>query len=198
MATKRTTKKANLTVVQSDSPAAASKKPAGDKGKMSRAEAVAKAQETRRQRAAERRARVEANGGRSNLDLYLAGEYPVGEWTDKEVQMGRPEGANGFSGKVPTLTARQHAEAKRELLRRGQNYIDKMYPVALRVLADVAVNGEKDADRVKAALALAERTAGKVPERIELKSSDPWQDILDEIMTDEVLPKTSTVGAQGD
>ena len=198
MATKRTTKKANLTVVQSDSPAAASKKPAGQTAKMSRAESVAKAQETRRQRAAERRERLAANGGRSNLDRYLAGEYPVTEWTDQEVRKGRPEGANGFSGRIPTLTGRQHAEIKRELLRRGQNYVDSMYPVALKVLAEVALYGEKDADRVKAALALAERTAGKVPERIELKSSDPWQDILDEIMTDDVLPKTDSPAAQAD
>jgi hypothetical protein len=92
------------------------------------------------------------------------------------------------------MTGRQLAEVKRELLKRGQRKFDSLYGVAIKTLAEVAEYGEKDSDRVKAALAIKEMVAGKVPDRIEVKSSDPWQDILDEIMTDDVMRPVSENG----
>lgn len=130
----------------------------------------------------------------------MDGEYPVSEWTDREVQKGRPEGRDGFGGPFPNFNGKQHAEIKRELLKRGQRKMDGLYTVAIKALAEVAEHGENESARVKAAQELINRTAGKTPDRVEIKSSDPWQDILDDIMNDEVLERvnTSDTAAQAD
>lgn len=184
MATKRVSQKPNLAVVQPDSRTATQKR----KDNLVKAQAALKAS----------RAKMDKSGP-TNLERYRDGTYPVGEWDSAEIRRGRPRGREGFSGLHPALTGRQQGEIKRELLRRGQNKFDSMYADAIKVLHDVAKYGEKDADRVKAALAIKEMVAGKVPERIEIKSSDPWQDILDEVLTDEVLPRVpESVVAQDD
>lgn len=156
---------------------------ATEKRKANMVKAQARRQEERERRQAER------GDAPSNLERYRAGEYPVSEWTDREVQKGRPEGRDGFAGPFPSLTGKQHSEIKRELLKRGQRRIDALYGTAIRTLADIARNGENESARVKAAQELLNRTAGKTPERIEIKSSDPWQDILDDIMNDDVLER---------
>jgi hypothetical protein len=151
-----------------------------------------KAAETRARRKAEREALL-ASGVRSPLERYRDGEYPIKDWSDEEVRRGRPANVDGtFTGAWPKLSGKEHAVLKRELLTRGQHKIDAMYMDVLEVLHDVALNGEKDADRVKAADLLVQRAAGKVPERIEIKSSDPWQDILDDVLADDVLQRVST------
>lgn len=66
-----------------------------------------------------------------------------------------------------------------------------MYRDAIRVLRDVAINGENESARTKAALALIERVGGKVPERLEVHSADPWQDILEDVLSDEVLERVT-------
>ncbi len=189
MAEKRGTKKPNLTVVQADSEIVD-----GLTAKERRQESLKKARAVR----AANRARAPKVTGPSNLDRYRAGTYPCIEWEDEEVSKGRPRGRDGFAGPHPALTGRQQGEVRRELLRRGQSKFDSMYEDAIKVLHDVAQNGENESARVKAALAIKEMVAGKVPERIEIKSSDPWQDILDEVMTDDVLrPVSDQVAAQG-
>ncbi len=190
MAKKRVTTKPNLTVVQSDSPTVDTRT-ATEKRK----DNLAKARAAR----AANRARAEKKAGPSNLDLYRDGAYPVGDWDDEEVSKGRPRGREDFAGAWPRLTGKQQGEIKRELLRRGQGKLDSMYMDALDALHKISQYGENESARVKASLALAERVAGKVPERIEIKSSDPWQDILDEIMTDDVLrPVDGSVASQAD
>jgi hypothetical protein len=125
--------------------------------------------------------------------MFRDGEYPIGEWEDEEVQRGKPRNLDGgFAGNWPRFTGREQQQIKAELLKRGQSLVDSMYMDALKVLKDVAKNGDTSAARVKAADLLIQRTAGKVPERIEIKSSDPWQDILDDIMDDEVLSRMTT------
>lgn len=152
------------------------------------AEARRKSNETRRRQGEERRA-LRAAGVKSNLELYRAGEYPVSAWTDEEVGRGRPAGIGGtYEGGV-SFTSKQQAEIKKELLRRGQSQFDSMYADAIRVLHSVALHGENDSARVKAADLLINRVAGKTPDRLEIKSSDPWQDILDEVLDDEVLTR---------
>jgi hypothetical protein len=152
-----------------------------------RSDNLRKAREAREAKRAA--AKAEQGSTPTNLERFRAGQYPCSEWDDEEVAKGRPRGVAGeFGGQRPSMTGRQQAEAKRELLRRGQARFDELYTIAIDTLKEVAEGGEKDADRVKAALAIKEMVAGKVPERIEIKSSDPWQDILDDIMTDDVLP----------
>jgi hypothetical protein len=90
-----------------------------------------------------------------------------------------------------SLTAKQQQEIKKELLRRGQGQFDSMYVDAIKVLHSVAMHGEQDSARVKAAELLIQRVAGKTPDKIELHSADPWQDILDKVLDDEVLERVS-------
>lgn len=194
-------KRLSLVVPQQDSAATQSAPPAPAKTngqikrereaavKARREESLLRAQETRRQRGAVSRA-ARAAGEVSRLDKYRAGEYPCHEWEDEEVAKGRPKNLDGsFTGTYPNLTGRQHAEIKRELLKRGQRKMDGLFDVALDALSSIAQYGESEAARVKAADLLVQRVAGKVPDKVEIKSSDPWQDILDEIMDDDVLQR---------
>lgn len=136
---------------------------------------------------------LKAAGVKSPVQRYKDGEYPCTAWDDDEVSKGRPRDINGsFASGYPSMTGRQHAEIKRELLRRGQRQMDENLGLALDTLAQIAKHGESESARVKAATILMERAAGKVPDKIEIKSSDPWQDILDEVMDDAVLERMST------
>lgn len=156
-----------------------------------------KARETKKA-ADQERARLREAGVPTPLERFRKGEYPISEWSDEEISRGRPANRDGtFDGPWPRFSGKEQSELKRELLKRGQRKIDSLYQVAIETLEDVAKNGDSDAARVKAALALAERTAGKVPERIELKSADPWQDILDEVLSDDVLERVKDEAAKG-
>jgi hypothetical protein len=195
MASTRKPKAVNLKVVKT---AAEASKPAAQRNsrvpKAERdaqlAEARRKSNETRRRQGEERRA-LRAAGVKSNLELYRAGEYPVSAWTDDEVSRGRPAGLGGTYEGTVSLTAKQQQEIKKELLRRGQGQFDSMYVDAIKVLHRVAMYGEQDSARVKAAELLIQRVAGKTPDKIELHSADPWQDILDKVLDDEVLERVS-------
>jgi hypothetical protein len=195
MASTRKPKAVNLKVVKT---AAEASKPAVQRNsrvpKAERdaqlAEARRKSNETRRRQGEERRA-LRAAGVKSNLELYRAGEYPVSAWTDDEVSRGRPAGLGGTYEGTVSLTAKQQQEIKKELLRRGQGQFDSMYVDAIKVLHSVAMHGEQDSARVKAAELLIQRVAGKTPDKIELHSADPWQDILDKVLDDEVLERVS-------
>jgi hypothetical protein len=142
---------------------------------------------------AERARAAKAAGERKRLDLYRAGELPISEWTDDELKHCRPANLDGgFAGSPVKLTAKEYNAIKRELLARGQRMLDSYYHDALKVLHEIATDVvAPEAARVKAANLIVERTAGKVPERVEIKSSDPWQDILDEVLDDEVLKPVS-------
>lgn len=197
MATK-TTKRASLKVVKTAAEASKPEEHEDSRKAASRARSNAALVEGRRRsaetraakaaKAAERRTR----GERSNLELYKAGEYPVTAWDDAEIKRGRPRNLDGsFGGAWPNFTGAQQASIRRELLRRGQSDFDSMYRDAIRVLRDVAINGENESARTKAALALIERVGGKVPERLEVHSADPWQDILEDVLSDEVLERVT-------
>lgn len=199
MANKRSTKAPDLKVVTS--PAEASKPAAQRNRKRTTeernaqlAEARKRAAETKRAQG-ERRAALRAAGVRPGLERYRAGEYPVSAWTDEEVARGKPANIDGsFEGPMPTLSGKQQAEIKKELLRRGQRQFDSLYVDAIRALHSVAMHGENESAIVKAADLLIQRVAGKTPERIEIKSADPWQDILDDVLSDEVLERVTESG----
>ena len=145
------------------------------------------------QRAHDERALLRAQGARSNMERYLAGEYPIEEWTLEEVRKARPYNMvdNTWSGHAPRWDGKTQAAIKRELMRRGQQILDDAYPEALKILFDIARHGETESARVKALSLIMDRAVGKVPDKVEIKSSDPWQDILDDIMADEVLERVS-------
>lgn len=127
-------------------------------------------------------------GERTPLEKFRSGEYPIEQWTDDEISHGRPSDlTGGFAGKFPSISGKDHLAIRRELLKRGQSKIDGFYFRALAVLDEIATNSDSDAARVKAANLLMERTAGRTVERIEIKSSDPWADILEDVLNEEVL-----------
>lgn len=175
-------------------PAAQSEPPA-TKTKAERDAQLALAREKAAVTVAARQRKVneaKAAGVKSNLQRFRDGEYPVSDWTDDEVFKGRPINLDGtFGGTFPNFTGRQNQQIKAELLKRGQREIDSMYKDVVKVLHHVALHGDTDAARVKAADLLMQRTAGKVTERIEVHQADPWQDMLDEIMDDDVLQRMS-------
>lgn len=132
--------------------------------------------------------RKRAAGEKSPWERFKAGEYPIEQWTDDEISHGRPADiGGGFSGGDGKVDGKSHLAIRRELLKRGQSKIDGFYFRALAVLDEVATNSDSDAARVKAANLLMERTAGRTIERIEIKSSDPWADILEDVLNEEVL-----------
>jgi hypothetical protein len=153
-------------------------------------EALKKAQAARRASIA-RKNEQKARGEKSRLQMYKDGELPISEWTEEELKRGRPANLGGtFEGNanIVRLSSREYQALRAELLKRGQRMLDSMYHDAVKVLHEIAVDPvAPEAARVKAANLIVERAAGKVVERVEIKSSDPWQDILDDVLNDEVL-----------
>jgi hypothetical protein len=194
---KRTTLSLVGSVADSSAPKVSEERARKRNEALIKARATANANKAKRD--AERVALREA-GVPTPLERFRAGEYPVSEWSIEEIKRGRPANRDGtFDGPWPRLTGKQQSDIRRELLKRGQAEFDQAHVEAIKVLVQIAKSGEKDGDRVKAALAIIERVAGKVPDKVEIKSSDPWQDILDEIMDDEVLHRMSDhTPAQGD
>ena len=139
-----------------------------------------------------------AAGEPSRVELYRAGKLPISEWTGDELAHGRPTNLDGsFGGIPPKFSPRESAAIRAQLLRHGDTLMQSWYPKMLKVLEEVATSGESEPSRVKAANLLIERIAGRTVERIEIKSADPWQDILDEIMNDDVLTRMQDSAVPG-
>jgi len=150
---------------------------------------LAKFREAKAAKQAGARARRE-DGEPSPLERYRAGTYPITEWSEAELSHGQPANRDGgFDGASPKFTAREHAAIRAQLLRHGEKLLASWYPGALKVLEEVARTGESEPSRVKAANLMIERIAGRTIEKIELKSADPWADILEEVLEDEVLER---------
>lgn len=85
-----------------------------------------------------------------------------------------------FRGRPPTFVPRAFFEAcTRELYRRGRMEYEKAYLAAVETLTEISRDGRKDADRIKAATFIIERLEGKAPEKVEIKVSDPFSDLVD-------------------
>lgn len=150
-----------------------------------RARGLAKIKAERQLHAAKR-----AAGERTRLELYRAGELKIEDWTIDEVSHGQPANLNGgYEGAHVNFSGKQNAEIRRELLRRGEKQLSSYYVGALKVLEEIAEYGISEPSRVKAANLIVERIAGRTVEKIEIKSSDPWADILEEVLADEVLER---------
>ena len=92
----------------------------------------------------------------------------------------------GFTGRPPTLVPRAfHDACVRELMKRGREMYKENYIQAIQAMTDIATNkAVKEADRIKAATFVIERLEGKVPERLEVVASAPWQDMIGGIVAD--------------
>jgi hypothetical protein len=113
---------------------------------------------------------------------FLEGEITVEDMDDEEIARAQFRAADGtFRGRPPKTVPRNFAQqVSRELLKRGDSRFRRLYFEAIEVLAEIARDGEKDGDRVRAANILLERVAGKVPEKVEYSTDErpAWQDFV--------------------
>jgi len=111
----------------------------------------------------------------------------VEQLSDEELHRGRlRDHTGGFRGRPPTWVPSEfHQACMRELLSRGASLYRENYLGAIRTMTAIAQDGRvKPADRIKAAQFVIERLEGKVPERLEITTEQPWQAIIADIVAD--------------
>jgi hypothetical protein len=105
----------------------------------------------------------------------------VKELSPEELARGRLKNADGSFRGAPTkwVPAEFHKECIRELMRRGKELYQVNYIEAIQSMTLIANSPSVEpAQRIKAAQFVIERIEGKVPERLEVGVSEPWQEIL--------------------
>lgn len=105
----------------------------------------------------------------------------VATLTPEELARGQLKAGDGtFRGAPPKwVPAEFHKECIRELMRRGKQLYQIAYIDAINSMTLIANNpAVEPAQRIKAAQFVIERIEGKVPERLEVGVSEPWQEIL--------------------
>lgn len=138
------------------------------------------------------------SGIKSRWEQLVDGELSVNDLDDEELAKGRCRDKDGgFGGRPPKMVPRELSDRMRsELLARGQSMFAEHFQTAIKVLAEIALDTSGDAkaaDRRAAAQYLIERVAGKVPDKIEVRSQDPWQQIMDDILVDNSMePKAAS------
>ena len=99
-----------------------------------------------------------------------------------EISRGQLKDKDGkFRGRPPAFVPRGFYDAcTKELLKRGRSEWEKAYLGALEAMTKIATKeGAKDADRIKAAQIVIERIEGKTPDKVEIKMSDPFSDLVE-------------------
>lgn len=116
---------------------------------------------------------------RGRMAQFIAGELTVADLDNEELSKGQFRADDGtFRGRPPKLIPREfHDAIVRELLQRGEAMVREAYTDAIKVFKDIAMDADAPTkDRLKAAQYLWERSAGKVPDRIEVKAQmEPWE-----------------------
>ena len=105
----------------------------------------------------------------------------VKELSPEELARGQLKNAAGsFVGAPPKWVPTEfHRECIRELMRRGKTMYQENYLQAIQAMTDVATTPTVDvAQRLRAAQFVIERIEGKVPEKLEVGVSEPWQELL--------------------
>lgn len=118
------------------------------------------------------------NAGEFTWDEFVAtldsSEIARGQLKDK---------AGHFRGRPPALVPRGFFDAcRKELMKRAQSEYEKAYLAAIEAMTKIAKGeemGAKPADKIKAAQFIIERLEGKTPERVEIKMSDPFADLVE-------------------
>lgn len=111
----------------------------------------------------------------------------VGALTAEELARGQLMDKNGsFSGRPPSFVPKAfHDACIKELLGRGRILYKENYVKAIQAMTEIASSKTaKEADRIKAAQFVIERLEGKVPDRLEVSASDPWQQIISGIVAE--------------
>lgn len=111
----------------------------------------------------------------------------VSSLTPEELARGQLRDKDGgFMGRPPSFVPRQfHDACIRELLGRGRVLYKESYIKAITAMAEIATSKTaKESDRIKAATFVVERIEGKVPDRLEVSASDPWQQVISGIIAE--------------
>lgn len=106
-----------------------------------------------------------------------------------EIARGQLRDKNGnFSGRPPAYVPRGFFDAcQKVLMERGRKEWEKAYLAAVEALGDIASGkepGAKVSDKIKAASLVIERLEGKAPEKIEVKISNPFQDLVEGVIAE--------------
>jgi polysaccharide pyruvyl transferase WcaK-like protein len=121
---------------------------------------------------------------------FMTGKLTVEDLDDEEIARMQLRSADGsFRGRPPGVIPRELATAfKREQQRRFQQFIAEAVPAAQRAVIEL-VNSRRlqpgDATRLKAAEAILERFAGKVPDKVEVSAEiSTFESVMGEILVD--------------
>jgi hypothetical protein len=133
---------------------------------------------------------------------FLEGRLTIEEMDDEEIARAQFRSADGtFRGRPPKTVPRTFAQqVTRELLRRGESSVRRYFLASIQTLGEIATEGEKDSDRVRAANLLIERVAGKVPERVVVSEGVPeWEGAMDDLsaVEDEKIKRAQEVLGRG-
>lgn len=118
------------------------------------------------------------------VDDIQAGAYTWAEFVETldptELARGQLKDKNGeFKGRPPAIVPRAfHDACIRELISRGKTLYQENYVQAINAMTEIAQNGDKDSDRIKAAQFVIERLEGKVPDKVEISQSDPFKEMI--------------------
>lgn len=116
------------------------------------------------------------------------GSIPVTALDDDEVAAGCLRDSYGTVNARRRVPLDLEATVQREHLRRSEDTLRVALDPSLKVILDVssgAVTNASAADRLRAAIYLAERTIGKVPERVEMTATiRPWEGLVESILVD--------------
>lgn len=107
--------------------------------------------------------------------------------TPEELIRGQLKAHDGtFKGRPPKWVPQEFYQAcVRELLARGENKWREAFLDAVDVFTEIAKDPRLDAkDRMKAAQYVIERVAGKTPERIEVATVAPWEQMISGIVAE--------------
>lgn len=111
----------------------------------------------------------------------------VSALTAEELARGQLMDKNGnFQGRPPSFVPKAfHDACIKELLGRGRILYKENYVKAIEAMTAIASSSTaKESDRIKAATFVIERLEGKVPDKLEIGVSDPWQTIISGIVAE--------------
>lgn len=120
-------------------------------------------------------------------DGHFTWDEFVNSLTAEELARGQLMDKNGnFQGRPPSFVPKAfHDACIKELLGRGRVLYKENYIKAISAMSEIASSKTaKDADRIKAAIFVIERLEGKVPDKLEIGVTDPWQTIINGIIAE--------------
>lgn len=128
--------------------------------------------------------------GKRWSEIIIAVEEGVFTWDefvatldDSEIARGQLKDKDGkFRGRPPSLVPRGFFDAcTKVLMKRARSEWEKAYLGSVEAMAQIALGkqpGAKVSDVIKASQFVIERMEGKTPEKVEVKISDPFGDMV--------------------